>query len=136
MFAAALLRLRTLLTYVFTDVGARPVATLLLLLAFLPGCAGMKQRAKQRRAAAATKQALPHPPVPRMSGTIMLINEESGFALVDLGNFPTLAAGTRLKTRPAAPESAELVVSEVRKRPFVIADIVKGSPVKGDEVFQ
>jgi hypothetical protein len=64
------------------------------------------------------------------------VNSADGFVLVDFGMQPTVAPGTKLTTRTNGTESGELLVGDVHKRPFVIADVVKGSPQKGDQVFQ
>jgi hypothetical protein len=68
-------------------------------------------------------------------GTIKLVNPESGFALIDNGLLPTPPQGLALKSYTQQTESAELVSSDVRKRPFIIADIKSGTPLKGDKVF-
>ena len=106
------------------------VFTLTLALAF-SGCAwGKKKRARREAAIRAATQA------PRIVGTIALVNAEGRFALVDSGMFPTPESGAVLRAFTGDMESAELRASEVRKRPFVIADIVRGLPRKGDRVVQ
>ena len=75
-------------------------------------------------------------PQPQLVGTITLVNEEGKFALIDGGYLPTPTAGTALKSFTGETESGLLTVGAVRRRPFVIADIVKGAPQKGDRVFQ
>lgn len=96
------------------------------------GCASWGRRAKERKVA----EAAPAIPLPRMMGTITLVNEESRFVLIDGGTLPTLAEGTALKSFTGEVESGVLSVGPMRRRPFVIADIVKGAPQKGDRVFQ
>ena len=99
----------------------------------LTGCGLLSKRARARKAreAAAADRA-----EPLRIGTIALVNEEEQFVLVDNGNSPTPPAGTALKSFTGASESAVLSVGSVRRTPFVIADIVKGTPRKGDSVFQ
>jgi hypothetical protein len=115
----------------------RLVPQILLILAFLLagpcGCAKdrkfwpFKKTAKATRARGADPQRV---------GTITLVNEEQGFALVDFGTRDVPEAGTALKVFGDGAETAILAVGEVRRRPFVAADIVKGMPRKGDVVFK
>lgn len=68
-------------------------------------------------------------------GTIALVNSDSGFVLIDQGQQAAPTAGALLKTFSDSSESSVLVASDVRKRPFIIADIKSGTPQKGDRVF-
>ncbi len=101
-----------------------PVALLCVLLA--GGCASRRKKAR----------AETPPPVhgDRFEGSITLVNEEARFVLIEGGYRQAPADGTFLKSFREGNESAELRVSPERHRPFVIADIVKGSPQKGDRV--
>ena len=72
----------------------------------------------------------------QLAGTITLVNEEGSFVMIDNGAYPSPAAGTVLKCNPSGPNAAEVRVTQIYKPPFVIADIVKGTPKKGDQVFQ
>lgn len=91
----------------------------------LPGCALVARK----------PAAKPAPPQPRLVGTVSLVNEELGFVLVDATEIP--GPGTALKAfTEEGAESAVLVVSPEQKRPFIIADIIKGLPHSGDRVFQ
>ena len=96
------------------------------------GCALLKKRARERKARNASTQ----PVAPQFIGTITLVNEDDRFVLIDNGNSPTPPTGTALKSFAGDAESAVLSVGSVRRTPFVIADIVKGAPHKGDAVFQ
>ncbi|MDR3403139.1 MAG: hypothetical protein P4L99_11645 [Chthoniobacter sp.] len=75
--------------------------------------------------------------IPRLVGTVTLVSDEPTFVLIDNGSLPAPAAGTVL-TINASPGGTpvELKVTAIRKPPFVVADIVKGAPKKGDQVFQ
>ena len=84
----------------------------------------------------AVKRNQKMPKVPLLVGTITLVNTEGGFTLIDSGNTPNPSVGEVIKSRTADVESGELRVTEVRRRPFYIADIIKGKPQKGDQVFQ
>ena len=73
---------------------------------------------------------------PLLVGSITLVNTDGNFVLIDGGATPGPLPGAVLKTRTAAGESGELKAGDVRRRPFAIADIVKGTPQVGDQVFQ
>jgi hypothetical protein len=73
---------------------------------------------------------------PERVGTVILVNEEERFALVDFGMRDVPEQGAALKVFGEGTETAVLAVGDVRKRPFVAADIVKGMPRKGDLVFK
>ena len=98
-----------------------------------PGCAWMKQRAEARRKAADERNRKGEP---RLIGVVKLVNSEGRFVLIDSGTNPAPNSEGILKCRTGEAESAELRVSEIRRHPFVIADIIKGTPNKGDLVFQ
>lgn len=72
---------------------------------------------------------------PAFVGTIWLVNQESQFVLIDNGLLPTPPSGLVLKSYTNGAESAELVTSAIRKRPFTIADIKQGTPQRGDRVY-
>lgn len=76
------------------------------------------------------------PAGPLLIGTVALVNEAMRFVLVDVGSNYAAAPGSTLKCIANRQESAVLTVSPERKSPFIIADIVKGDPHPGDQVFQ
>jgi hypothetical protein len=105
----------------------------------LPGCSLLRkwdQKHQEKRRAAEEKRLAVMPKRPQLAGTITLVNPEGGFVLIDSGSAPSPPVGTVIKCQSAGVVSGELRVTEVRRRPFVIADIVKGTPQKGDPVFQ
>jgi hypothetical protein len=97
----------------------------------LNGCAWRNRRSRQRAA-----QRMAEATAPQLIGTIALVNEDGHFVLIDNGSRPTPPTGAALKTFTGGAESAVLTVGSVRRPPFVVADIVKGAPKKGDDVFQ
>lgn len=99
----------------------------LLIVTQTSGCSLLRRRPKQ--------QAAPRP-VPVLVGTITLVNEEGRFVLIDSGMNPGPWPGAVLKSHTASVESGELKAGAIRKRPFAIADVVKGTPQVGDQVFQ
>ena len=76
------------------------------------------------------------PPKAYPVGTVTLVNDEGKFVLVDNGSLPVPPVGGVLKCfqGSSTEASAELVATDVRKRPFTIADIREGAPQKGDRV--
>jgi len=76
------------------------------------------------------------PPAHRVVGTIVLVNEANRFVLIDGGMHTLATAGTALKSFSGDQETGVLALSPERKPPFIIADIVKGSPKKGDQVIE
>jgi hypothetical protein len=98
-----------------------------------PGCAGMKKRAEARKKPAVERTRRPDP---RLIGVVKLVNTDGGFVLIDSGTNPAPNNQGTLKCMAGGVETAELRVSEIRRHPFVIADIVKGAPNKGDLVYQ
>lgn len=71
---------------------------------------------------------------PRHIGEIKLVNDASKFVLIDHGQMPAPAEGVLLKARSGGADSAELRVTQVQRRPFVVADILSGEPKRGDAV--
>ena len=90
-------------------------------------------------AACATHPAVPQAsikppaPLPVAIGRVSLVNEELGFVLIDTQETPE--TGTELQTRANdGQETARLRVSVEKKRPYIIADILKGKPLPGQVV--
>jgi hypothetical protein len=69
-------------------------------------------------------------------GAVVLVSEEPSFVLIDNGSLPAPAAGTVLAINYQGSAPVILKVTPIRKPPFVVADIVKGTPKKGDQVFE
>jgi hypothetical protein len=102
--------------------------TLFAALVLLPGCAlvHFPWGKKPPRAVARTAHLV---------GTVFLVSEEPTFVLIDNGSLPPPAAGTVLTINTPGGVPVEMKVTQIRKPPFVVADIVKGTPKKGDPVF-
>ena len=94
-----------------------------------PAC---KSPRKRWQAPAGTTQ----PETPRLVGTVTLVDEPGRFVLIDGGFLPSPSADSTLRTFTGTVESGVVKVGAIRRRPFLIADIVKGAPRKGDQVFQ
>ena len=72
----------------------------------------------------------------QLLGTVTLADETNGFVLIDMGSYVPPPAGQALKTFSGEAESGVLAVSPERRPPFVVADIVRGAPKRGDSVYQ
>jgi hypothetical protein len=72
----------------------------------------------------------------RPIGTILLVNAEAGFVLIDTRGGVQPDAGMALKCIRDGADSGVLIVSGERQGSHVIADITTGTPKKGDQVFQ
>ena len=98
----------------------------------LPGCVHLSlwpwKKKKPPRATLITHQLV---------GTVILVNEESSFVVIDCSPFRGPAVGTVLHGNAGEGTTpAELRVTQIQKPPFAIADIIKGLPKKGGQIFQ
>lgn len=73
---------------------------------------------------------------PRAVGTILLVNAEAGFVLIDAHGWVLPEGGTALKCLRDGVDSGIVTVGSEKQGSHVIADIVTGNPKKGDMVFQ
>lgn len=105
----------------------------LAVLSALPACATLKKALPARKP---KEKATATPRVPQAIGTVVLVNDLDQFVLIDTGSAPSPPVGMALKTFTGTVESGVVVVGNVQRRPFVVADIVKGTPLKTDTVFQ
>ena len=69
-------------------------------------------------------------------GTIKLVNETERFVLIDTVAYQAATPGDKLVSINDGKESGTLKVSPLRNPPFLIADIVEGSPSRGDRVYK
>lgn len=68
-------------------------------------------------------------------GRVVLADMENGFAVVESPSGYNIEAGTQLKVPGASGrEETVLVVSEEKRRPFLVAKIISGRPSQGDQV--
>jgi hypothetical protein len=78
------------------------------------------------------------PPVaapPQWIGTIKLVIERDGYALIDSQGYLAISPGETLNSVGSDMESGVLRVTTDRNPPFFIADIVSGKPRAGDRVY-
>ena len=103
-----------------------------LCLCLAAGCASKPQKSKKD----ANPQKTASAPVHRLVGTIVMVNTEQNFVLIDTDTSAPAEDGTALKSFSNGTETGVLTVSPQHRPPFMIADIVSGSPQKGDQVFE
>jgi hypothetical protein len=105
-------------------------ALLVVVVFLLPGCGALGRLVpwKKKPPKATLK-------IDQMMGTVAMVDLDSAFVLIDNGTLPGAMAGTILKIHSAGVP-VELRVTQIRKPPYVVADIVKGTPKKGDAVYQ
>ena len=100
-----------------------------IFLVILSGC-GAHPKDKKRKTSATTT------PISALcGGTISLVDEDRQLVLIESGLSPSPLPDFRLEAR--GPNGiSELKAGSIRRRPLTVADIVKGKPHQGDEVFQ
>jgi hypothetical protein len=110
---------------------------LLLLGAFVVcSCAGRGAAKKEQTKEAAPGSASANAPAWQTRlGRVVLVNSGLDFVLIDAGTAPVPEPGTRLRAYSGEQPSAELSVSIHQQRPFLIADIISGSPRVSDMVI-
>jgi len=95
---------------------------------FAPGCATSRHHPQPKTPAADSA------PSPQRIGTVAMVNEDLHFVLVDVGSLYVPAAGTALKSFSGGAETGILAVDPEKQRPFIVADIIRGTPKVGDQV--
>ena len=107
-------------------VRSAPLLQLTMLLCLCPtGCAPQQPK------------VAPAITAPRPIGEVAMVNTPARFVLIDHGpamNLP--AAGTELVIRGDNGETARVKVAAERKRPFITADIMSGTPSQGDRAYE
>ena len=136
---------------------------ILLLLALfaalaLPACAGKKENPIQPAptAAAVKPPQLPFlqkclaavtglfpkkqkPPValpPQWTGVIRMVNAPERFVLVEASSMDSVLPGENYLSISKGSETATLRMTSLKNPPFLIADIVSGSPAPGEKIYR
>jgi hypothetical protein len=112
------------------------VCALLLCVLLLPGCSIFGKRSAAKKTAASEQVRAEAARRPLQVGRIALVNTTDGFVLIDAASFPSARTGETWRAYSGDTVSAELRATDVRRRPWVIADIVTGEPKTGDMVMQ
>jgi hypothetical protein len=106
---------------------------LLVMMALMPACALLHAPWKKKGGTPASGAAAKGP---QLIGSVYLVSDAPSFVLIDNGSLPPPAVGTVLTINNPGGTAVEMKVTQIRKPPFVVADIVKGAPKKGDPVYQ
>ena len=121
-----------MLTDLVPGVRSQFLLVALLSVALFPGCALLKKfRGRGPRKEAPTQRTRSV----QLIGKVTLVNTEANFVLIDNGQNPSPGLGVVVQCRMPDGAVAELQVTEIRKRPFVIADVLSGVPQKDAPVF-
>jgi hypothetical protein len=116
----------------------RPLIRLSLLVSLVvleSGC-GLLRAGKARRRAGPEVALAESRRAPLAIGRVSLVNEEERFALIEANLAQSPPPGTILRTYRGNETSAELRATGVRRRPFLVADLVSGMPGKDELVVQ
>jgi hypothetical protein len=108
----------------------------LLCFSLFPGCASFKKRSDAKHRAATERTVDQAGSQPLLVGKIALVNAGDRFVLIDAASTPATRVGANWRAYTGGAMSAELRATDVRRRPWVIADIVSGEPQTGDTVMQ
>jgi hypothetical protein len=118
---------------------ARKIPVLVIPVA-LAACAGPWKKeipkAQPVRFPTAAAQEAAQGTKPRQVGTILIVNTEGNFVLIDSGGWAPPPQGTALKCFRDGAETGVIAVGSERQGTHVVADVVTGSPRKGDRVMQ
>ncbi len=100
---------------------ALKLAATLALVGALPACAFKKKQPET-----------PAISVPQQIGTVRMVNSPEQFALIE--TTAPVAPGRILRSKNDLAETATLRATPHRNHPFLIADIVEGTPAPGDRI--
>lgn len=77
------------------------------------------------------------PAVRAQIGRVSIVNVQENFVLIDTTASRALPRpGTILTTSSDSGDTGSVKVAPERKRSFISADIIKGTPAPGDEVYR
>jgi hypothetical protein len=75
------------------------------------------------------------PRAPKLAGRIAMVSSDAKFVLIESDAWSIPPEGTALKCLRYGAETAVLTISKERRGNYIAADIVKGAPQRGDEVY-
>ena len=82
------------------------------------------------------KKEIPKAQPAHLIGTVKLVNRDEDFVLIDTVSYSNFAPGSPLLCIMNERQTATLRLNALRNPPFLIADIVDGTPSPGDRVYQ
>lgn len=77
---------------------------------------------------------IPEATLPSWTGRVIMIETEHRFVLVDVGAGSGPAAGTAAMAYRDKRRTAQLVVTEESRPPYVAMEVLEGGPALGDQV--
>lgn len=89
-----------------------------------PGCALL----------GAKKQEIPEATLPSWIGRVIMVETGHRFVLVDVGAGSGPAAGTAAMAYRERRRTAQLIVTEESRPPYVAMEVIEGGPALGDQV--
>jgi len=72
---------------------------------------------------------------PQWAGTIRMVNAAEKFVLIESNTLSAIVPGETYTVIGGGAETASLQMTALREPPFLIADIVSGSPSEGDKIY-
>jgi len=72
---------------------------------------------------------------PQWAGTIRMVNAAEKFVLIESNTLSAIVPGETYTVIGGRAETASLRMTALREPPFLIADIVSGSPSEGDKIY-
>ncbi|MEI6072209.1 MAG: hypothetical protein WCS31_10485 [Verrucomicrobiae bacterium] len=129
----------------------------LVILSALPACAGKKEKPSgppavptqlaQKPAAwqqwlakiprlFPQKQKPPAAVIPQWTGVIRMVNTAEHFVLIESGAISSAVPGETYLSVSKGLETATLRMTSLKNPPFLIADIVSGSPSTGEKIYR
>jgi len=72
---------------------------------------------------------------PQWAGTIRMVNAAEKFVLIESNTLSAIVPGETYTVIGGGAETASLRMTALREPPFLIADIVSGSPTEGDKIY-
>jgi len=135
----------------------RLILIALVLLPALPSCAGKKEMAAGASAAPVPqapkpsffqqclakipnlfpkKQKPPAALLPQWTGVIRMVNSAEHFVLIEASAISTAVPGETYLSVAKGLETASLRMTALKNPPFLIADILSGSPSPGEKIYR
>ena len=116
--------------------GMRNSAFLFITISALMGGCSVSEPPPPRPLVRSFPKTKPVDAVPKLVGVVSMVNTDGQFVLVESNQSTNLNAGTALKCFRDGAETGVVAVGTERRGHYVTADIVKGEPQRGDQVFE
>lgn len=72
---------------------------------------------------------------PQWAGTIRMVNASERFVLIESNTLSSIVPGANYISVAQGTETATLLMTPLRNPPFLIADIVSGTPAEGEKIY-